>query len=88
MHGGEPLSLPLSLGSLPPHQGRRQAAHSPGDHGGYLPAFVAISPAQEHEVKKARSLSLPKGLDYLGRLELHRLCLVCPTHHSEAQRLL
>jgi hypothetical protein len=31
------------------------------DHDGYLPAFVAISPAREHEVKKARSLILPKG---------------------------
>ena len=35
--------------------------HTLFDHGGYLPAFVAISPAQEHEIKKARSLSLPKG---------------------------
>ena len=32
----------------------------PADHGG-VPAFVSISPAREHEVKKARSLSLPKG---------------------------
>ena len=31
------------------------------DHDGYLPAFVAISPAREPEIKKARSLSLPKG---------------------------
>jgi len=35
--------------------------HTLLDHGGYLPAFVAISPAREHEIKKARSLSLPKG---------------------------
>ena len=35
--------------------------HTLLDHDGYLPAFVAISPAREHEVKKARSLSLPKG---------------------------
>jgi putative transposase len=35
--------------------------HTLLDHNGYLPAFVAISPAREHEVKKARSLSLPKG---------------------------
>jgi hypothetical protein len=26
-----------------------------------LPAFVAVSPAREPEIKKARSLSLPKG---------------------------
>jgi len=31
------------------------------DHDGYLPAFVAISEAREHEVHRARSLSLPKG---------------------------
>jgi len=31
------------------------------DHDGYLPAFVALSPAREHEIRKARSLSLPKG---------------------------
>ena len=35
--------------------------HTLLDHEGYLPAFVAISPAREHEVRKARSLSLPKG---------------------------
>ena len=35
--------------------------HTLLDHDGYLPAFVAISPAREHEIKKARSLSLPKG---------------------------
>jgi Transposase DDE domain/Domain of unknown function (DUF4372) len=35
--------------------------HTLLDHDGYLPAFVAIFPAREHEVKKARSLSLPKG---------------------------
>ena len=35
--------------------------HTLLDHDGYLPAFVSISPAREHEVKKARSLSLPKG---------------------------
>jgi len=35
--------------------------HTLLDHDGYLPAFVAISPAREHEVKKARSLRLPKG---------------------------
>jgi hypothetical protein len=35
--------------------------HTLLDHGGYLPAFVAITPAREHEVKKARALNLPKG---------------------------
>ena len=35
--------------------------HTLLDHGGYLPAFVALSPAREHEVRKARSLCLPKG---------------------------
>jgi putative transposase len=35
--------------------------HTLFDHAGYLPAFVAISPAREHEIRKARSLSLPKG---------------------------
>jgi putative transposase len=31
------------------------------DHDGFLPAFVAISPAKEHEIKQARALNLPKG---------------------------
>src|SRR4030042_875316 len=35
--------------------------HTLLDHDGYLPVFVAISPAREHEVQRARSLSLPKG---------------------------
>jgi hypothetical protein len=35
--------------------------HTLLDHDGYLPAFVAISPAREHEVQRARSLRLPQG---------------------------
>ena len=35
--------------------------HTLLDHDGYLPAFVAISPAREHEVHRARILRLPKG---------------------------
>jgi hypothetical protein len=35
--------------------------HTLFDHDGYLPAFVAITPAREHEIKKARTLNLPKG---------------------------
>ena len=35
--------------------------HTLMDHGGYLPAFVAITPAREHEIKKARAFNLPKG---------------------------
>ncbi len=35
--------------------------HTLLDHDGYLPAFVAISAAREHEVHRARSLRLPKG---------------------------
>ena len=35
--------------------------HTLLDHDGYLPAFVAISEAREHEVQRARSLHLPKG---------------------------
>ncbi len=35
--------------------------HALLDHDGYLPAFVAISEAREHEVHRARSLHLPKG---------------------------
>jgi hypothetical protein len=35
--------------------------HTLLDHDGYLPAFVTITPAREHEVKKARTLNLPKG---------------------------
>jgi hypothetical protein len=35
--------------------------HTLLDHDGYLPAFMAISEAREHEVQRARSLILPKG---------------------------
>src|SRR5208337_4516448 len=35
--------------------------HTLFDHDGYLPAFVAVSPAREPDIKKARSLRLPKG---------------------------
>jgi putative transposase len=35
--------------------------HTLLNHDGYLPAFVAITPAREHEIKKARTLNLPKG---------------------------
>ena len=35
--------------------------HTLPDHDGYLPAFVSITPAREHEIKKARALNLPKG---------------------------
>ena len=35
--------------------------HTLLDHDGYLPAFAAITPAREHEIKKARTLNLPKG---------------------------
>lgn len=35
--------------------------HTLLDHDGYLPAFIAISPARESDIKKARSLCLPKG---------------------------
>jgi len=35
--------------------------HTLLDHDGYLPAFVAVSPAREPDIKKARSLNLPKG---------------------------
>jgi len=35
--------------------------HTLLDHDGYLPAFVALSPAREHEVHRARSLRLPQG---------------------------
>lgn len=36
--------------------------HTLLDHDGYLPAFVAISPARESDIKKARSL-LASGED-------------------------
>jgi putative transposase len=35
--------------------------HTLLDHDGYLPAFMALSEAREHEVHRARSLRLPKG---------------------------
>jgi len=57
------VSLCLSL--FPWASFRRAKAgvklHTLLDHDGYLPAFVAITPAREHEVKKARALNLPKG---------------------------
>ena len=57
------VSLCLSL--FPWASFRRTKAgvklHTLLNHDGYLPAFVAITPAREHEVKKARTLNLPKG---------------------------
>jgi len=57
------VSLCLSL--FPWASFRRTKAgvklHTLLDHDGYLPAFVAITPAREHEIKKARALNLPKG---------------------------
>jgi hypothetical protein len=35
--------------------------HTLLDHDSYLPAFVALSEAREHDIHKARSLRLPKG---------------------------
>jgi hypothetical protein len=35
--------------------------HTLLDHDSYLPAFVALSEAREHDIQKARSLRLPKG---------------------------
>jgi hypothetical protein len=57
------VSLCLSL--FPWASFRRTKAgiklHTLLDHDGYLPAFVAITPARKHEVKKARALNFPKG---------------------------
>lgn len=57
------VSLCLSL--FPWASFRRTKAglklHTLLNHGGYLPAFVAITPAREPEVKKVRALNLPKG---------------------------
>jgi DDE family transposase/uncharacterized protein DUF4372 len=57
------VSLCLSL--FPWASFRRTKAglklHTLLDHDGYLPAFVAISPAREPDIRKARSLRLPKG---------------------------
>jgi len=57
------VSLCLSL--FPWASFRRTKAgvklHTLLDHDGYLPAFVAITPAREHEIKKARALNLPQG---------------------------
>ena len=57
------VSLCLSL--FPWASFRRTKAgvklHTLLDHDGYLPAFVAITPAREHEIKKARALNLPTG---------------------------
>jgi hypothetical protein len=68
--------------------------HTLLDHGGYLPAFVAISSAREHEIKKARSLSWPKGsiviedlgyTDYAWYAQLTaQKIFIC--HPPEAQR--
>jgi putative transposase len=57
------VSLCLSL--FPWASFRRTKAgvklHTLLNHDGYLPAFVAITPAKEHEINKARTLNLPKG---------------------------
>jgi putative transposase len=57
------VSLCLSL--FPWASFRRTKAgiklHTLMNHDGHLPAFVAITKAREHEVRKARTLKLPKG---------------------------
>ena len=57
------VSLCLSL--FPWASFRRTKAgiklHTLMDHDGYLPALVPITPAREHEIKKARALNLSKG---------------------------
>jgi putative transposase len=57
------VSLCLSL--FPWASCRRAKAglkfHTLLNHDVYLPTFVAIAPAREHEVKKTRALNLPKG---------------------------
>ncbi len=57
------VSLCLSL--FPWASFRRTKAglklHTLLDHDGYLPAFVAVTPARQHEIQKARALALPRG---------------------------
>jgi hypothetical protein len=57
------VSLCLSL--FPWASFRRTKAgvklHTLLNHDGYLPAFVAITPARDHEMKMARALTLAKG---------------------------
>ncbi len=69
------------------------------DHDGYLPAFVALTPAREHEVKKARALNLSKGsiivedlgyTDYAwyGQLSLQKIFFVTRQKSKARYRVL
>ena len=57
--------IDLSLGAFPWASFRRTKSaiklHTLLDHGGYLPAFVAISDGKKHETKVATSIRLAKG---------------------------
>jgi hypothetical protein len=47
--------------------------HTLLDHDGYLPAFVAISPAREPDIKRAPQPQPTQRLHRRGGLRLHRL---------------
>jgi hypothetical protein len=95
------VSLCLSL--FPWASFRRTKAgiklHTLLDHDGYLPAFVALTPAREHEVKKARALNLPQGsiivedlgyTDYAwyGQLSLQKIFFVTRQKSNARYRVL
>jgi IS4 transposase len=58
-------TIDLSLGAFPWASFRRTKSaiklHTLLDHGGYLPAFIAITDGKKHETKVASSVRLPKG---------------------------
>jgi Transposase DDE domain/Domain of unknown function (DUF4372) len=73
--------------------------HTLLDHDGYLPAFVAISPAREPDIKKARSLNLPKGsivvedlgytdYDWYGQLTVQKIFFVTRQKRNARYRVL
>jgi len=77
--------IDLALSAFPWASFRKTKAavkiHTVLDHGGYLPAFVAITEGKTHEIKVARSIHLPKGsivaedkayTDYNWFASLHR----------------
>jgi hypothetical protein len=73
--------------------------HTLLNHDGYLPAFVAITPAGDHEVKKARTLNLPKGFIVMedlsfadharyGQLTTQRIFVVTRQKHNTVYEVL
>jgi hypothetical protein len=103
LHSLDATTVSLCLTLFPWASLRRARAgvklHNLLDHDGYLPAFVSINPAREHEIQKARALNLPQGslvvedlgyTDYAwyGQLTVQKIFLVTRQKSNTRYRVL